>query len=172
MSVTNHTTYLKQDHSVDERQGSGVEHRHPPVGGDRVQHGDAQVTGEVEQVEDGGERAAEFGLAHFAGVRQREAGHKAHVEAHQCRAGVQSGWPFGQQQRGHGQQVRDIGHHHAHPVTETVLHEGYDHAAHRREQVDETSCAKLPSWDIKHNAIRTLISYNILSITTHIGTES
>jgi hypothetical protein len=126
-------TYLKQDHRIDKRQNRGVEDGQSPVGGDRVQHGDAQVTGVIEQVEHGGERAAEFGLAHFAAVRQREAGHETRVEAHQCRAGVQSGRTVGQHQRGHGQQMRDVGHRHARPVTETVLHEGYDHAAHRRE---------------------------------------
>jgi len=126
-------TYLEQDRSIDDRQYGGEQHRQSPIGGDRVQHGHAQVGGEVEQVEHGGERAAELGLTHLSAVRQREAGHETHVEAHQCRAGVQPGRAVGQHQRGHGQQVRDVGHHHAHPVAETVLHKGHDHAAHRRE---------------------------------------
>jgi len=63
-------TYLKQDRSIDDRQYRGEQHGQSPIGGDSVQHGHAQVTGEVEQVDHGGKNAAELGLTHLSAVRQ------------------------------------------------------------------------------------------------------
>lgn len=63
-------TYLKQDRSINDRQHRGEQYGQSPIGGDRVQNGYAQVTGEVEQVDHSGKNAAKLGLAHLSAVRQ------------------------------------------------------------------------------------------------------
>lgn len=131
--------HLEQDGRVGQRQNSGEQDGQPPVGRGRVQGGHAQVPGEVEQVGDGRERAAEPGLAHLTAIGHGEAGDEAHVEAHQGRAAVQGGRAVGQQQRDHGRQVRGVGERHARPVPEPVLGQRRRGAANGREQVDETA---------------------------------
>lgn len=114
--------YLEQGGGVDERYDQGEQHGQFPVSRDSVQHGGAQETGEVEQVEHRSKRATELGLANFATVRYREAGDETDVEAHQRRTRVQPLRAVGEHQHEYGQDLRKVREHHAYPVAEPVLY--------------------------------------------------